>query len=147
MKRLIRDSVFVRWMGASPSNGDISVSLCLLVRFGRAVIFTFPLVSCLGCLGDIVIRAIRGLMILLTVHGVTRGAYVPIQRGGILVERWRKRCARQVAEMPRPSKTTHRTLWCVDMRHRRPPVIIINTHRPPNARSYIELGPSFMQLH
>ena len=59
--------MLVGW-GDPPSNGDIAVSLCLLVGFGRAVIFTFPLVSCLGRLGDIVIRAISGLMVLLAVH-------------------------------------------------------------------------------
>ena len=57
-------------MEVPPSNGDITISLCLLVGFGRAVIFSSPLVSwLLGSRGDIVIRAISGLMVLLTVHG------------------------------------------------------------------------------
>lgn len=68
--------MLVHGIGAAPSNGDIAVSLCLFVRFGMVNIFTFPLVSCLGWLGDIVVRAINGLMVYLTVHGARYlGAY------------------------------------------------------------------------
>ena len=72
---LVRNSMFVQFMGVPPSDGDVAVSLCLFVRFGMAVIFTFSLVSCLGCLGDVVIRPISGLMVLLTVHRPRRQAH------------------------------------------------------------------------
>lgn len=86
---------------APPSYGDVAIPLRLLVRFVSAIIFTFSLVSCLGYLGNIVVWAVDGLMILLTGHNATIGAFIPIQKGGIITERWRKICARQVAEMPR----------------------------------------------
>ena len=91
--------MFVHWIGGRPSNRDVAISLCLFVRFGRAIIFAFPLVSCRGYLDDIVVRAVIGLMVLLTIHGARTGAYVPIEKGGIVIERWRKKCARQIPEI------------------------------------------------
>ena len=44
---LVRGSLFVHWMEDPPSDGDVAVSLCLFVRFGRAVILISSLISCL----------------------------------------------------------------------------------------------------
>ena len=66
--------------GFPPSDGDVAVSLCLLVRLGRAIVFAFPLVSYPRCLGDIIVRAVRGLMILLIIHSMTIEGWAHMSR-------------------------------------------------------------------
>ena len=79
-------------MGVLPSDGDVAISLCFFVRFGRAIIFMLSLVSWLRCLGDVVIRSISGLMVPLTVHSQSQARSSQFRRA----ELWLKdggRCA------------------------------------------------------
>ena len=101
-------------MGAPPSDGDVAVALCLLVRLGGTIVFAFPLISYVGCLGDIVVRAVSGLMILLAVHSMMIEGWAHMsrfRRAELSMKRWRKICARASYRKSLPRPSDYFTVW------------------------------------